>query len=145
MKLKWILISLATLVLVVVLYLLSQLQWEKVEYDLGLSPEIKKDPFTMSQRFLALHDKQWQQIKARNLFDGFDQIRLDHQQVLLIDESILSESALFNQPLIDWVAQGGHLIYMLSRQRQQLSIEETDFFQSLDIDVEENRILIFLL
>ena len=136
MKIKWILAALGIVIVSALIYLLSQKQWADVEYELDLSKEINKDPFTMAKRFLTLYDKQWQQIKARSLFDNNQQLILDKQHVLLIDESILSQSHQLNQSLSQWVAAGGHLIYLLSQQRQQLGIDDSDFFSSLDIEVE---------
>lgn len=134
MKLKPILISLCVLLVTLIGVALWSVEWEKQEFEIGFHSEVSKDSFTMAQRLLAEHSVQWR--KEKRLDENNQQaLFIEHSNMLIIDEAALGNSHTLDQQLSQWVSDGGRLVYVLNKQRDQLGLDNTVFFQDLGISV----------
>lgn len=135
MKLKVVLIALLVLFTVFIVASLASLDWEKREVEIGFHSDVAKDNFTMAQRLLKANGISW--IKDKHLAEQAqsEELAIDPKSILILDEAVLADSYLLDTQLADWVADGGRLIYVLNRQREELAIDNSVFFGQLGINV----------
>ncbi|WOC25275.1 hypothetical protein LY624_11835 [Pseudoalteromonas sp. N1230-9] len=135
MKLKYFMIGLLVLTVALLGSMLASVKWEKQEVEIGFQPEVAKDSFTLAQRLLASYDVQWHKDKRLASQTNPNQLTIDPNTMLVVDEAVLANSYELDQQLVQWVADGGRLVYVLNRQRDELGIDNAIFFQELGIDV----------
>jgi hypothetical protein len=135
MKLKYFMIGLLVLTVALLGSMLASVKWEKQEVEIGFQPEVAKDSFTLAQRLLALHDVEWHKDKRLASQTNPNQLTIDPNTMLVVDEAVLANSYELDQQLVQWVADGGRLVYVLNRQRDELGIDNAIFFQELGIDI----------
>lgn len=135
MKLKYFMIGLLVLTVALLGSMLASVKWEKQEVEIGFQPEVAKDSFTLAQRLLASYDVKWHKDKRLASQTNPNQLTIDSNTMLVVDEAVLANSYELDQQLVQWVADGGRLVYVLNRQRDELGIDNAIFFQELGIDV----------
>ena len=135
MKLKYFMIGLLVLTVALLGSMLASVKWEKQEVEIGFQPEVAKDSFTLAQRLLASYDVKWHKDKRLASQTNPNQLTIDPNTMLVVDEAVLANSYELDQQLVQWVADGGRLVYVLNRQRDELGIDNAIFFQELGIDV----------
>lgn len=101
------------------------------EIEIGFHSDVAKDNFTMAQRLLKANGIDWQKNKRLVEQVQSDELNIDPQSILILDEAVLADSYQLDVQLADWVADGGRLIYVLNRQRDELAIDNTVFLVSL--------------
>lgn len=134
MKLKYILITLCIALVTWLSLFLYSLDWKKHEVEVGFHSDVSKDSFTMAQRLLTKHGVQWHKIK--HLDDNEqDSLLSKKKQILILDEAALNRSHGLDEQLAQWVSDGGYLVYILNKQRDELGLNNTAFFQNLGITI----------
>lgn len=135
MKLKYVLIAGLVLLGFIIVAGVASLEWEKKEFEIGFHSDVAKDNFTMAQRLLNANGIKWLKDKHLAAHADSEQIRIDPHTILIVDEAVLADSYQLDQQLADWVAEGGRLVYVLNRQRDELALDNTLFFNQLGITV----------
>ena len=139
MKLKVVLIAALVLFSLFAIAGIASLDWQKKEIEIGFHSDVAKDNFTMAQRLLKANGIDWNKNKRLAEQAQSDELNIDPQSILILDEAVLADSYLLDVQLADWVAEGGRLIYVLNRQRDELAIDSTVFFSQLSINVESQE------
>ncbi|MFK3869816.1 hypothetical protein [Pseudoalteromonas rhizosphaerae] len=134
MKLKFVVVFLCCVLVFFIGSALLSADWQKEEIEIGFHSEVSKDNFTMAQRLLAEHGVLWK--KEKQLDNNNQQpLIIDHRSMLIVDEAALSNSHTLDQQLSQWVSEGGRLVYILNKQRDELGLDNTFTFQDLGISV----------
>ena len=126
MKLKYVLIA-GLVLLGFIIVGVASLEWEKKEFEIGFHSDVAKDNFTMAQRLLNANGINWIKDKHLAAHADSEQIRIDPHTILIVDEAVLADSYQLDQQLAEWVAEGGRLVYVLNRQRDELALDNTFF------------------
>jgi hypothetical protein len=104
------------------------IKWEKVEIETGLTSKAQENPLLASTLLLAKHNINFTYLSSVNTIAKQHKITLHKHTSLMIDEATLLEYPWLTEALLEWVASGGHLIYVLSPQRNALKIDENSQF-----------------
>jgi len=139
MKLKYVLIAALVVFSIFAIAGIASLDWQKKEIEIGFHSDVAKDNFTMAQRLLKANGIDWQKNKRLVEQVQSDELNIDPQSILILDEAVLADSYQLDVQLADWVADGGRLIYVLNRQRDELAIDNTVFFSQLGINVQSQE------
>lgn len=113
--------------------------WQKNEIETGFTKEVSEDAFTMAGRLLALYNSSFEKIKRQDIINFDGELTIAENTVLVLDEGVLASSHELDSKLGDWVGAGGRLIYVLSSEREALGINESVFFNSLELSVIEHE------
>ncbi len=108
---------------VLIAYLTLVVKWEKVELEVGLSQAAKEEPLLAAKLLLEKHNISFTRLKSADSILQNNKITLNHNTSLMIDEAALLEHPQLEAAILEWVASGGHLIYVLSPQRSALNID----------------------
>ena len=139
MKLKVVLIAVLVVFSLFVIAGIASLYWQKKEIEIGFHSDVAKDNFTMAKRLLKANGIDWNKNKRLAEQAQSDELNIDPQSILILDEAVLADSYQLDVQLADWVADGGRLIYVLNRQRDELAIDSTVFFSQLGINVQSQE------
>jgi hypothetical protein len=116
-------------------YLISIIEWNMVEEEVGLTREAEQDPLLAASLFLKSYQKDLSTLTTSESFLKNGSITLSKSSSLLIDEAALVEYDELIPALITWVKQGGHVIYTLSPRREQLGLEDNDLIALSEVSV----------
>ncbi|WP_426359104.1 hypothetical protein ACPUVO_02340 [Pseudocolwellia sp. HL-MZ19] len=134
-KSKGFLIAGLAILVIAVVYLISIIEWNMVEEEIGLTREAEKEPLLAASLFLESYQKDLTTITTPESFFKDGTITLSKDSSLLIDEAALVEYDGIIPALVTWVKQGGHLVYTLSPRREQLDLEYNDVIALSEITV----------
>ncbi len=125
---------------VLIAYLTLVVKWEKVELEVGLSQAAKEEPLLAAKLLLEKHNISFTRLKSADSILQNNKITLNHNTSLMIDEAALLEHPQLEAAILEWVASGGHLIYVLSPQRSALNIDiNTSLLDVLELAVQNNE------
>ena len=116
-------------------YLISVIEWNMVDEEIGLTREAEQEPLLAARLFLESYQKDLTTITSSESFLKNKTITLSKDSSLLIDEAALVEYEGLIPALVTWVKQGGHLIYTLSPRREQLNLEYNDVIALSEVSV----------
>ncbi|KMT66982.1 hypothetical protein [Catenovulum maritimum] len=121
MKAKNILLSALVLILLsVIIFIAMSIKWEKVEQEIGLSSEAASSPLLVASELVKLKGKTLTTLDSKYKLVENNQLQLPIQSSLILDEASLKEYESLDVRTLDWVTQGGHLIYVLSPRHEML-------------------------
>lgn len=135
MKKQPIIITMVCLLIGLVIYGIYNLEWEYVEHEVGLSEEAMVEPLLAAKTFLLTKDINFQELERENDFFKEGKITLTHDTAFIIDEAALAEYKNIESALLNWVREGGHLVYLLSPRRDMLTIKENTILTQANINV----------
>ena len=136
--------GLIILVILLIAYITLVLQWEKIEIETGLSTKAKENPLLASKLLLAKNNISFVYLSSPKSIFTQGKISLNTSTSLMVDEAALLEYPTLENALLDWVAKGGHLIYILSPQRSALNIDDNStLLEQLSLQVQSNEDLFY--
>lgn len=139
MKKQSLIIIIIGLFISLVLYGLYSLEWEYIEKEVGLSEEAIAEPLLAAKTFLLTKDIYFQALEKENEFFKEGKITLAFNTTFIIDEAALVEYKNIENALINWVREGGHLVYLLSPRRDMLTIKDNAILTQANVEVQPSH------
>ncbi|AWB68374.1 hypothetical protein C2869_19060 [Saccharobesus litoralis] len=131
--------ALIFLCLSLVIALLVFIDWEKKEIELGLNRDAAQNPMLAAELLLKKYDKTITRLSESQQFLLNKQITLSTSSSLILDEAALVEHPFIKPALSKWVQAGGHLIYVVSSRREQLTLGDNPFIETAEITLHEHE------
>ncbi|MBO9489458.1 hypothetical protein J7384_03690 [Endozoicomonas sp. G2_1] len=134
-KQRFFFILLACAGLLLFAYVAFGVKWQKVEQEVGLTQKASREPLLASIELLKKYDKTIERLSSQ------EQKELVIEDVrngsIMISEATLLEHQQLAEKLLPWVESGGHLIYVLAKNRQQLNLDDNAILQATQVEVSD--------
>lgn len=124
MKVNRIVVVIVVAIVALLAIAVMSVEWQKIEQELGLSEQGIREPLLVAKTLLEQQDKELIELTQSKSFYQNNRIILDTQTSLIIDEAALTEHEALDQASLNWVGQGGHLLYLLSPRRESANVTD---------------------
>ncbi len=119
----------------IILLSIINLEWKKVEREIGLNQAARKDPLLVANLLLADTNRSAEILGNKTQFLNNEEITIDINNTFVVNEATLFEYPNFKEALTKWISSGGHLVYVISPNRDSLNPAYFPYLGAADIEV----------
>lgn len=128
------------LVIALIGYLTFIIKWQQVEQVVGLNKIGHQEPLLASIKLLEQQNINFNRLKSKDELIQQNTINYQVDNSVMIDEAVLYNEPKFANQLLAWVESGGHLIYVLSNNRDSLLLDDNAILSQLGIEVKKSDV-----